>query len=59
MKLLKQLNKLDDSRVKIEKTAKKYLHGNYDYGEERDIIARKILNENFSFGSADEVCLAL
>lgn len=59
MKLLKQLKKLDTSRVKIEKSANKYLHSNYNYEEERDSIARKILNENFSFGSADEVCLAL
>lgn len=59
MKLLKQLNKLDDSKEKIEKTVKKYLRRNCDYQEERDNIATKILKNGFYFGSADETCFAL
>lgn len=59
MKLIKQLDKLDASKDKIEKTIKKYLRRNCDYQQERDNIATKILKNGYSFGSAAEICFAL
>ena len=59
MKLLKQLNKIDNSQVKIEKAVKRYLHKDCSYQNERDAIVRKILNDGFSFRSEAEACFAL
>lgn len=59
MKLLKQISKVDAAKEKIEKAVKRYLRRKESYENERDSIITKVLNNNFSFNSADEVCFAL
>lgn len=55
--ILKQLTKADNAREKISKATQKYLRRKYDYQEERDNVALKMLKDGFVFKSTDEMCL--
>lgn len=57
--ILKQLTKADNAREKISKATQKYLRRKYDYQEERDNVALKMLKDGFVFKSTDEMCFAM
>ena len=57
--ILKQLTKADNAREKISKATQKYLRRKYDYQEERDNLALKMLKDGFVFKSTDEMCFAM
>ena len=59
IKKLKQITRIDDAALKMKKAHKKYLHNEYGYEKEKEIIAEKIISRGFSFNSKDEVCFAL
>lgn len=59
VKLLKDVVKLDKAQENIETDTRIYLRKNYSYQKERDSVLRKILEDDFKFLSADEMCFAL
>lgn len=59
MELLLKIKKLDNAKDKMRKGAKKFAGEDYDYEEERDSVAMKILLDNFQFNSTEEACVAM
>lgn len=56
---LKQIKKLDAAKSKMKSSSKKHIKKIYEYNTEYDLVLDKIINQQYYFASADEICVAL
>lgn len=59
VKILKDVTKADSAMTKLENVFKKYLKRKCSYRDERDIVVKKILENDFVFNSVEEMCFAM